>query len=112
MNDLLLDVRDAARSMRRNPWFTATVVAILALGIGANTAIFGLVNAVVIRPLPYPHSDTIASAGGEKQDPDMPKDELETRMQRHRIIAASDNAAHARRRATGTIPHLHQRDSS
>lgn len=67
MNDLLLDVRDAARSMRRSPWFTATVVAILALGIGANTAIFGLVNAVLIRPLPYPHSErivSIASAGG------------------------------------------------
>ncbi len=67
MNDLLLDVRDAARSLKRNPWFTATVVAILALGIGANTAIFGLVNAVLIRPLPYPSSErivSIASAGG------------------------------------------------
>jgi putative ABC transport system permease protein len=67
MNDLLLDLRHATRSMRRNPWFTATVVAILALGIGANTAIFGLVNAVLLRPLPYPDSDrmvSIASAGG------------------------------------------------
>ncbi len=63
MNDLLLDLRDATRSMRRNPWFTATVVAILALGIGANTAIFGLVNAVLLRPLPYPDSDRIISIG-------------------------------------------------
>jgi putative ABC transport system permease protein len=74
MNDLLLDIRHATRSMRRNPWFTATVLAILALGIGANTAIFGLVNAVLIRPLPYPDSErivSIASAGGGDESIDV-----------------------------------------
>ena len=64
MNDFLLDIRDAARSLRRNPWFTATVVIILSLGIGANTAIFGLVNAVMLQPLPYPDSDRIVSIAG------------------------------------------------
>lgn len=67
MSNLAIDIRDAIRSLRRNPWFTATVVVILALGIGANTAVFGLVNAVLLRPLPYPDSDrivSIASAGG------------------------------------------------
>ena len=63
MNEFLLDIRDATRSMRRSPWFTALVVTILALGIGANTALFGLVNAVLLRPLPYPDSDRIVSIG-------------------------------------------------
>ena len=73
MNAFLLDIRDATRSMRRNPWFTALVVTILALGVGANTALFGLVNAVLLRPLPFPDSDRIVSiasgyGGGEVID--------------------------------------------
>jgi len=63
LESMLQDVRYALRGFRRNPAFTITVIATLALGIGATTAVFSVVDRILFRSLPYAHDDRLVSVG-------------------------------------------------
>jgi predicted permease len=60
MTDFLQDIRYALRTFRRTAGLTVVIVASLAIGIGANTAVFSVVNALLLEPLPYPDPDRLA----------------------------------------------------
>jgi putative ABC transport system permease protein len=64
----------AGRSLGRAPGFTLVVVATLALAIGANAAIFSVVNAVLLEPLPFPHADRLVHIGGTAPGTDQPEE--------------------------------------
>ena len=64
MSAFLQDVRFAVRTFTRNPSFTIVAVVTMALGIGASTAIFSVVNGVLLRPLPYPDSERLVVVAG------------------------------------------------
>src|SRR5438067_13648472 len=61
MRDFLKSLGHAVRVLRKNPGFTLSALSVLTLGIGANTAIFSVVNAVLLKPLPFPESSSIVT---------------------------------------------------
>src|SRR5215471_19601324 len=66
MQGLIQDVAYGWRVLRKNPVFTVVAVLTLALGIGANSAMFSIFNGVLLSPLPYPHADRLIALGASK----------------------------------------------
>src|SRR5262249_36869279 len=112
LDDLVRDVRYAARSLARSPMFSTVAVFTLALGIGANTAIFSLLDATLLRPLPYPDADRIVLVWGRFTGIGLPHDrnwvsapefkDFETGSHSFSAIAAIDTDSY--NLTTGTTP--------
>jgi putative ABC transport system permease protein len=100
MNSLWQDIRFGVRMLAKNPGFTGVVVLTLALGIGANTAIFSVVNAVILEPLPFPEGKRLVALrgvdlrSGEKGRPLSYPDFADLRAQSHALesLAAYNGA--------------------
>ena len=72
LDAMLRNLRLAARGLMKTPAFSVTVMVTLALGIGANSAVFSAINAVLLRPLPFPNGDELVSVG--QIDPQVPQE--------------------------------------
>jgi predicted permease len=87
LQSVISDCRYGLRQLRKNPGFTAVAVLTLALGIGANTAIFSVVNSVLLQPLPFPNAHRLVRAFGKSPITDSadvsPADFLDYRAQNH-----------------------------
>src|ERR1700689_1218280 len=69
LNALVSDLRFALRQLRRSPGFAITAIVTLALGIGVTTAVYSLVDGVLLRPFPLPHLEQLMAVRTVEQDP-------------------------------------------
>ena len=108
METLIQDVKYGLRALGRNPGFTLVAVVALALGIGANSAIFSVVNAVLLRPLPYPAPDRLMSVWqnnrvrGWHQDVVTPLDFIEWRDESRSFASMAAYFGSGSQRSYGT----------
>jgi len=89
LEELLQDLRIGVRMLRKNPGFTLVVAATLALGIGANTAIFGLVDALLLRPLPVVKApgELVLLVRGEGQGPTLSYPDFRVLRERNEVLS-------------------------
>jgi putative ABC transport system permease protein len=99
MDTLTQDARYAGRMLLKNPGFTSVAVIALALSIGANAAIFSLIDSLFVRPLPYAHADSLIRIWGQSTDgrqrrltASVPKFEHLRRSQRSSVAVAADSS--------------------
>ncbi len=92
IDDFLRDLRYAARNLRRNPGFATLSVLIMALGIGANTAVFSVVNAVLLKPLAYRDADRIVTLS-DFSETDQERTALSTQVSEREFQAWHDQSS-------------------
>jgi putative ABC transport system permease protein len=96
---MLQDLRYATRRLLKSPGFTLVAVGALALGIGANTAIFSVVNTVLLRPLPYPAPEQLVQLWESRPQQNMPRSEIAP----HEFLAWADQCQSFQRLAATDV---------
>ena len=99
MRTLLQDLRYATRRLLKSPGFASVAVGALALGIGANTAIFSVVNSVLLRPLPYPAPEQLVQLWESRPQQNMPRVEIAP----HEFLAWADQCRSFQRLAATDV---------
>ncbi|HMB78749.1 MAG TPA: ABC transporter permease, partial [Vicinamibacterales bacterium] len=93
IEQLIQDLRYAARTFRRSPGFLLLTVVTIAVGVGANAAIFSIVNAVLLRPLPFPRADDLVLVSDDNRQTKQnnfdasPANFLDWRVRQHSFTA-------------------------